>query len=161
MGDTCAGTTRNVPAAFWIDEEGRIVRANDPIYAERRNFQTGESVRNEVYLNALRDWVARGPDSEFVRGTPGMDSVTSQTWENVSAMAHFRLGLHLREQGHEEAAMEQFRQAHAIEPGNWNFKRQAWNLDGIEQYGYENVVSAIREPGAPEFYRQVDIVNQW
>jgi len=33
---------RNVPAAFWIDETGRIVRANDPIYAQRRNRDTGE-----------------------------------------------------------------------------------------------------------------------
>ena len=28
---------RNIPAAFWIDERGRMVRANDPIYAQRRN----------------------------------------------------------------------------------------------------------------------------
>ncbi|MGE0229016.1 MAG: redoxin domain-containing protein [Dehalococcoidia bacterium] len=153
--------TRNVPAAFWIDEEGRVVRANDPIYAERRNFQTGEFVRNEGYLNALRDWVARGSDSEFVRGAPGLESVIEQTWENVSALAHFRLGLWLHEQGHEEAATEEFKRAHQLEPANWNYKRQAWNLDGIEEYGYENVLQAIRDPAAPEFYRQVDIVNQW
>jgi peroxiredoxin len=153
--------TRNVPAAFWIDEGGRIVRANDPIYAERRNFQTGEAVRNEGYMDAVRDWVANGPNSEFVRGIPGMDSVTGQTWENVSALAHFRLGLYLHEHGHETAAIEEFKQAHALEPGNWNYKRQAWNLDGIESYGYENIRDAMREPGAPQFYRQVDIVNQW
>jgi hypothetical protein len=151
--------TRNVPAAFWIDEGGRIVRANDPIYAERRNFQTGEAVRNTRYLDAVRDWVARGPESEFVRDAPGVDSVREQTWENVSALAHFRLGLYLYEHGNEDAAVAEFKEAHELEPGNWNYKRQAWNLDGIEQYGYENVMEAIREPGAPQFYRQVDIVN--
>jgi hypothetical protein len=88
-----------------------------------------------------------------------MDSVTNQSWENVSAMAHFRLGVYLHDHGDEEAAIEQFKQAHTLEPGNWNYKRQAWNLGGTETYGFENVMQAIREPGAPEFYRQVDIVN--
>ncbi len=35
--------TRNVPAVFWIDETGVIVRANDPIYIQRRNRETGET----------------------------------------------------------------------------------------------------------------------
>ena len=34
---------RNVASAFWIDETGRMVRANDPIYAQRRNRETGRS----------------------------------------------------------------------------------------------------------------------
>jgi hypothetical protein len=34
---------RNVPSAFWIDESGRIVRANDPIYVLRRDRATGET----------------------------------------------------------------------------------------------------------------------
>jgi hypothetical protein len=116
-------------------------------------------VRNERYLDAVRDWVARGPESEFVRSAPGMESVANQTWDNVQALAHFRLGLYLHEHGREEAATAQFKQAHSLEPGNWNYKRQAWNLDGTAAYGYEDVRQAIREPGAPEFYRQVDIVN--
>ena len=153
--------TKNVPAAFWIDEDGSIVRANDPIYAERRNFQTGVNIRNEGYLNAVRDWVAKGPDSEFVHNIPGFDSVADQSWDNVQALAHFRLGLYLHQHGDDEAATVQFKRAHELEPGNWNYKRQAWNLDGIEQYGYETIRDAMREPGAPEFYRQVDIVNQW
>jgi hypothetical protein len=152
--------TKNVPAAFWIDEAGTIVRANDPIYAERRNPQTGEATRNVAYLDAVRDWVANGPASSFVQGAPGMESVAEQTWENVSALAHFRLGLYLHEHGHTDAAIEEFKRAHALEPGNWNYKRQAWNLGGIESFGYENTVAAIREPGAPPFYRQVDMVNR-
>ena len=151
--------TRNVPAAFWIDEQGQIVRANDPIYAERRNFQTGEAVLNTRYLNAVRDWVANGPDSEFVQSAPGMDSIVHQTWENLTALAHFRLGVYLNEHGHESDAVEHFKRAHALEPSNWNYKRQAWNLGGIEAYGYESIRDAMREPGAPQFYRQVDIVN--
>lgn len=40
--------TRNVPAAFWIDEQGQIVRANDPIYAQARKFENGVVVRRST-----------------------------------------------------------------------------------------------------------------
>jgi hypothetical protein len=62
---------RNVPATFWIDESGRIVRANDPVYVLRRNPETGESTRNDEYLGALPDWVAIGPGAAtFKRRRP-------------------------------------------------------------------------------------------
>ena len=153
--------TRNVPAAFWIDEEGRIVRANDPIYAQRRNPQTSEATTNVRYLDALRDWVANGPRAEYVQNSAEIkEGVGEQTWEDVQAMAHFRLGVHLYENGRGEEAVAQFKKAHAIRPENWNYKRQAWNLGDIKQdYGYENVLEAIRNPDAPEFYRQVELAN--
>jgi tetratricopeptide (TPR) repeat protein len=126
--------TKNVPAAFWIDEDGRIVRANDPIYAQRRNRETGEATTNDRYLNAVRDWVAKGPASIYVTqpdetgrrmGAPDI--------ENAQAMVHFRLGTHLQSQGRHEEAVEQFKRAHELKPDNWNFKRQAWSLGDIEK----------------------------
>jgi tetratricopeptide (TPR) repeat protein len=129
--------TKNVPAAFWIDEAGAIVRANDPIYIQRRNRETGETTINERYLNALRDWVAKGPASVYV--TPP-DETTRRLGEpdadNELAMAHFRLGSYLSQAGHKDAAVQHFKRAHALKPDNWNYKRQAWNLGNIEQdYG--------------------------
>ncbi|MSQ42166.1 MAG: thioredoxin family protein [Dehalococcoidia bacterium] len=129
--------TRNVPAAFWIDEAGRIVRANDPIYIQRRNRETGETTINEQYLNAVRDWVKNGsasiyvtPPAETARRMGALDA------ENAEANAHFRLGFYLHEQGHTAEAIAQFKRAHALKPDNWNYKRQAWNLGNIEQdYG--------------------------
>ncbi len=151
--------TRNVPAAFWIDENGKIARANDPIYAARRNRETSEEKVNHRYMDAVRDWVAMGPESEWVREAVD-GSMGRQTWENQLALAHFRLGLYLHQRGHTEDAIAQFKKAHELEPGNWNYKRQTWNLGDISKdYGYENILSAIRGPGLPEFYRQVDIVN--
>jgi tetratricopeptide (TPR) repeat protein len=126
--------TKNVPAAFWIDEEGRIVRANDPIYAQRRNRETGEATTNDRYLDAVRDWVAKGPASIYVTkpdetgrrmGAPDLD--------NARAMVHFRLGAYLQSQGRHEEAVEQFKRAHELKPDNWNFKRQAWSLGDIEK----------------------------
>ena len=88
------------------------------------------------------------------------EGIGEQTWEDVQAMAQFRLGVYLYENGRAEEAIARFKQAHALRPENWNYKRQAWNLGDIKQdYGYETVLEAIREPGAPQFYRQVELVN--
>ena len=88
--------TRNVPAVFWIDETGVIVRANDPIYIQRRNRETGETTVNEQYLTAVRDWVRQGPDSIYV--TPAEETTRRMgphDPENAQANAHFRLGVYL------------------------------------------------------------------
>ena len=129
--------TRNVPAVFWIDETGVIVRANDPIYIQRRDRETGETTVNAQYLAAVRDWVQMGPDSIYV--TPAEETTRrmgAHDPENAQGNAHFRLGVYLHEQGHGDAAIAQFKQAHELKPDNWNYKRQAWALADIEQdYG--------------------------
>jgi tetratricopeptide (TPR) repeat protein len=129
--------TRNVPAVFWIDEGGTIVRGNDPVYLTRRNRETGETTINQRYQDAIRDWVANGAASIYVtQADETLRRIGLPEDENAQATAHFRLGVHLHEQGRREEAIAQFKQAHALMPGNWNFKRQAWNLGDIEQdYG--------------------------
>lgn len=156
--------TRNVPAAFWIDEAGSIVRANDPIYAQRRTFENGvvtSVTTNERYLDAVRDWVANGPEAEYVRRDNDLeDGLGEETWENVQAMAHFRLGVHLHERARAEEAVKQFKKAHELKPDNWNYKRQAWNLGNLEEdYGFKNIMEAIRAPGTPPFYRKVALAE--
>jgi tetratricopeptide (TPR) repeat protein len=122
---------------FWIDESGRIVRGNDPIYALRLNRETGDRTPNDQYLEGVRDWVANGPASRFVTdaeetakriGIPDAD--------NAQASTHFQLGVYLQEQGRTAEAIEEFKRAHALKPDNWNYKRQAWALADLEQdYG--------------------------
>ena len=60
-------STRNVPSAFWIDEDGVIVRANDPVFARRRSPDTEEVSVNETYLQALRDLVGKGSKSIYLQ----------------------------------------------------------------------------------------------
>ena len=129
--------TRNVPAVFWLDESGRIVRGNDPIYATRRNRETGEMTVNERYLVAVRSWVRDG-DASIYR--TDADETSRRIGEsdpaNAQAMAHFRLGVFLEGQGHQAEAIAQFKLAHELKPENWNYKRQAWNLGDMERdYG--------------------------
>jgi hypothetical protein len=148
--------TKNVPACFWIDEEGRIMRANDPIYIQRRNRETGETTVNEKYLNAVRDWVANGPASRFVtppERTAG--SIGQPDNANELAMAEFRLAVLLNDTGHKEDAVEHFKRAHELKPDNWNFKRQAWNLGNIEA-DYGTTFQQEMQKGIP-FYPPLDL----
>jgi tetratricopeptide (TPR) repeat protein len=139
--------TRNVPAVFWIDEAGRIVRANDPVYIRRTNRETGKVTINERYLDGVRDWVRRGAASRWV--TDAVETARrmgAPDAANAQALAHFRLGVYLHEQGRAEEAIAQFKRAHELKPENWNYKRQAWNLgDAQRDYG-TNVMEAIRGP---------------
>ena len=129
--------TRNVPAVFWLDESGRIVRGNDPIYATRRDRETGETTVNERYLDAVRSWVRDGDASIYVTDANETGRrIGESDAANAQAMAHFRLGVFLEGQGHHAAAVTQFKQAHELKPENWNYKRQAWNLGDMESdYG--------------------------
>src|SRR6202040_3178556 len=87
---------RNVPATFWIDEKGRMVRANDPIYAQRRNRETGEVSLNTEYLDAVRDWVANGSHSEFLMNQERLDArLPTLELDDVEAAAFFHLATYL------------------------------------------------------------------
>ncbi len=150
--------TRNVPALFWIDEAGRMVRANDPVYVTRRNRETGETTVNERYLNAVRDWVAKGPQSIYVQDDKAVkDHLNPPTSEDAQAMAFFRLGVYLYQQGHAKDAVAHFKQAHQLKPQNWNYKRQAWNLGNIEQDYGTTFQQAQQDPASLPFYPRLDL----
>ena len=151
-------STRNVPAAFWIDEDGRIVRANDPIFARQRSRDTEEVTINEEYLNALRDWVENGAKSIYLQ-----DEVATQTrmmpptMEDAQAMTYFRLGTYLTQTGHNEDAVAHFKQAQALKPQNWNYKRQAWNLGDIERDYGTTLQVARQDPDSQPFRPPLDL----
>jgi hypothetical protein len=149
---------RNVPAAFWIDEQGRIVRANDPVYAQRRNRETGEVSLNAEYLDAVRDWVANGPRSVHVMDSKSLGSrLPALESDDVLAAAHFHLGTYLALHGHPEAALGHFKRAHALRPENWTYKRQAWSLGDIERDYGTTFQEALKDPAAGPFYPPLDL----
>lgn len=142
----------NVPSGVWIDEEGRIVRPAHPAWPGRsvfRDMMAGAElppdadpyvvqalevtsrieVHPERYVDALRDWVAHGPDSALAM-TPDEVVAASRPrpLDHSLAAAHFELGQHLWRSGHHDDAVEHFRQAHEHDPGNWTYKRQAWQF---------------------------------
>ncbi len=149
---------RNIPAAFWIDERGRMVRANDPIYAQRRNRETGEVTTNTGYLDALREWAARGDASPHLMDAQRLDGrLPDLDAGDVEAAALFHLGVYLTKHGHPDAALVHFRAAHALRPGNWTYRRQAWKLGDIERDYGTTLLDAIKDPAGAPFYPPLDL----
>ena len=152
---------RNVPSAFWIDETGRMVRANDPIYAQRRNRETGEVAINTEYLDAVRDWVAKGAQSAHLMDAKGLDSrLPALDADDVEAAAFFHLGTYLVQHGHPADALGHFKHAHALRPENWTYKRQAWNLGEIERDYGTTFQEALKDSASGPFYPPLDLAER-
>ena len=138
----------NIPNSVWIDERGIIVRpaeaAPPPQRAERpprggeapvrlqKMASEASKIRLEAdgYHAALRDWVANGADSEFALD-PETVVTRSQPRDADAARgtAHFELATYLETEGHHDAAVAHFREAHRLVPDNFSYKRQAWSLE--------------------------------
>lgn len=148
----------NVPTAVWIDERGKIVRPSEPAGVtdafrkmNRTNFSIPIDAMNELqakrkaYLDALRDWVAKGSESRYALGEAEvLRRMHTPDDTQVRAAANFRLGEFLFEHGHAEAAQKYFEEAKRLRPESWNYKRQAWALEDP------------MKPGGPEFWAAVD-----
>jgi hypothetical protein len=146
---------RNVPSAFWIDETCRIVRANDPIYALRRDPATDGTSRNEAYLDAVREWVANGSSSKFLADEAALKKrQRPASFSDMEAMASFELGVYLLRHGDPARAQRHFDRAQELAPDNWTFRRQAWSLSGATR---DTIMKAIRDPAAPAFYPDLDL----
>ncbi len=133
----------NVLMAVWIDEQGRIVRPvesagfgegirkMDPATFELPADELDVLMSNRrTYIDALRDWVRRGADSEFALAP---DEVRRRMRlpeaEDVLAATHARLGRHLHDLGDVEGAKGHFRQASQLAPGKWPYLRQSMVLE--------------------------------
>ncbi len=140
----------NVPMAVWIDEELRIVRPAEGAWpAERGPSSLRDAVgelperlqrmgaaaarikapNRDTYAAMVRDWAERGTDSEYVLPP---DEVLAGSGERgtdeATAAAEFDLGQHLHRHGRGDEAVAHFREAHRLQPDNWTYKRQAWEL---------------------------------
>jgi tetratricopeptide (TPR) repeat protein len=169
----------NVPYSVWIDEGGKIVRPAEPanvlppalgridsgeIPLPKPPSEYREQMRQiryepDMYVGGLRDWVEKGPASEWAH-TP--DEVVRRSdprsEERARAAAHFELGQALHQRGEVEAGQEHWRRAHRLYPENWTYKRAAWYLLGPagaqpEATVYEsNWLDDIRALGPENFY---------
>ena len=176
----------NVPTALWVDENGMIVRPPHTAAVERYDFsklKAPEGLPDDLdthirdmleqvkriprfdadhYVDALRDWVEHGAASEYalapeevVRGSAPRSPAVAE------AAAEFELGQHLHHAGHVESARAHFRAAHRLQPENWTYKRNAWELvspgiQGPTDFYDGDWLSDIKAAGPEHYYAPPD-----
>ncbi len=148
----------NVPMAVWIDENGMLVRPAETANIERsplrdREIPDGLPDRiakmmrevkeipddSEAYREALLDWMRNGADSPYVMNPEQVVTASRPIAENhARAAACFAMGEHLHRTVGHHAAVPWWREAHALDPENWTYKRQAWTLVTTPEGAAEN-----------------------
>ena len=120
----------NVPSGVWIDEQGRIVRPPETAYSREHRFGP-MVVGDDRYTTALRDWVARGAESEYALDAEELAArLAPRHAQRAQADAHILLGAHLARTGELEAALPHWALAQELDADNWNYHRDPWSLDG-------------------------------
>jgi hypothetical protein len=157
----------NVPMMVWIDEKGRVVRPAEPAgVAEEivramdpKTFQipkqatdAGKRLRR-AYIDAIRDWVAKGERSEFVLSEEeARRRAVGPNDTDALAMANFRLGEYLFEKGNRDEALKCFAEARRLRPESWSFKRQTWELEQVGKSAGPEFFEAVKELGDKHYY---------
>lgn len=118
----------NVPSGVWIDEEGNIVRLNEGTYADKHRMGTLD-FGTDIYVPAVKDWVAKGADSEFVWSADEVkQNLIPRTADGERAEPTFKLGVYFHAQGDEALANKYWEAAQKLNPDSWNFHRQDWSF---------------------------------
>ena len=170
----------NVPNAMWVDEQGVIVRPAEPAWLENPHESSEvaaqsldempadhRAVRSEIakmridyalYPAMVRDWAAHGATSRYVLDPDQVIERSQPRSANESlAAAHFELGEYFHRQGDHGASIDHWRAAHRLQPTNWTYKRQAWNLEEpdsvrtVEAYG-SGWLDDVRALGAESYF---------
>ncbi|MEJ2133522.1 MAG: ResA-like WAxxUGC motif-containing protein, partial [Gammaproteobacteria bacterium] len=111
----------------------------------------------DAYHAALRDWIANGSESRFALDPETVIARSRPRDADVAlGHAHFELATQLEVDGHHEAAVQHFREAHRLVPDSWTFRRQAWSLEALRR-GLADGYSPIR---ARELQRSVGAVGR-
>jgi hypothetical protein len=151
----------NVPQAIWIDEQGRIVRPAESAgaYEGFRNMNRATREMPEdvarttahartTYLDAIRDWVRRGAESEHAY-TPerARAHLPALTDDIAKAQAMFRLGQFLLRHGEDEEGHRWLQEASRLHPDSWCIWRQS---AGVNEQGFAAL---------PDFWQRVDALG--
>ena len=164
----------NVPMAVWIDEHGRIVRPCETagfgdgfrrLDPETMQLPEDEAelltANRSTYVDALRDWVRNGADSQFALSPEeARRRMRLPSEDDARAAAHARVGKYLLDAGDHEGAKEHYQHATRLAPDKWPYRRQSMVL-APDRIGTLNddpeffATVSVLEDG--EFYPAVDM----
>ena len=122
----------NVPMGVWIDERGRVVRPAEPAWTASRTDTFGGkplAIEGEIYVAALRDWVANGDTSPYVMSDEEFaQRVKPRSADEMEADASFKLAVWFQQAGNAPLAAKYFARAQQLNPDDWNYHRQEWSF---------------------------------
>lgn len=148
----------NVPSAVWIDEEGRIVRINEGTYAAQHKLGTIE-FGSDVYVPALRDWIAKGSDSQYVWSPKEVAArIIARTPDGEHAEPAFKLGVYFHKLGNEEQANHWWEESQKLNPDSWNFHRQDWSFTPRE--AGRNWFKKVQGLAGKPYYRPLELSEE-
>src|SRR5262249_23739731 len=106
----------NVPTGVWIDEAGHIVRPNEVAFIDDR-FKSFTNMDSAPYINAIRDWAAKGSQSVYVLSEAELKmKLKPQSDERARADAEFALAEYLYQTGFGADAIPHFKEAQRLDP---------------------------------------------
>jgi len=151
----------NVPTGIWINEQGRIVRPPEVAFIDDR-FKNFTGMDASVYVNAVKDWAAKGDKSAYVMSEEQLRRKVGPADPNIMiAAAEFGLGEQLYKSGHQPEAIPHFKEAQRLNPQNWNYKRQAWALsDAKRDYGTTFKDEVDKIGGSKVYYTPPDLPGE-
>lgn len=161
----------NVPQAVWIDEAGRIVRPPEPAGAyegfRRMDRQTRElpadvaqlTARTKAaYLDAIRDWVHRGPASPYALDPARARArLAVPTDGSARAQAMFRLGQYLLHEGRVEEGDRWLEGASRLHPESWCIWRQRAGVNELGLAALPDFWERVDALGARRYYPRIDM----
>lgn len=122
----------NVPTGVWIDEQGRVVRPSETAYTTNAKLTFGGksiSTEGEVYVAALRDWVANGDKSVYALNDEEFRKrVEPRSPALAEADASFKMAVYFHAAGNPELAEKYWEHAQELNPDDWNYHRQDWSF---------------------------------
>ncbi len=158
----------NVPQAVWIDDAGRIVRppenagSTDHFRLMDRTTRTlapeHQSARlaaRAAYLDAVRDWVLTGRHA--LPADAVMGRLPQATPDIALALAHFRLGVWLRQHGKDAEGGAHLAEASRLHPQSWNIWRQAADLDEAGKASGEAFWQRVQALGEKPYYQPPEL----
>ncbi len=140
----------NVPTGIWIDEDGRIVRPNDPTFGND-TFVALHGIESGPHLDALRAWVTGGTlpfDAAGVRRRQVLPTVDEQL-----ARAEFTLAWHLHRAGRPQAAERHFVRAGQLAPHDFTIRRGSMPIRGLDPMGpaFADLYTEWAQSGKPYY----------